>query len=153
MRCRALVCAAIVGAALLAVPAAANAADPDGAPKKGTVKFESLMGVPPDGYSLVCTPGLGNCTTSGVIDLTTKTEVPVTYAKNLGATYGIAPLPYSQASGNVKMSFTCEGAADPFVSQLTPTSTIPGELEIASIKAVPGTNTLAVALNSAGDSG
>lgn len=153
MRSRALVYAAIVGAALLAIPSAASAAEPDGAPKEATVKFESLMGVPPDGYSLVCVPGLQGCTTSGVIDLTTKTEVPVTYSKNLGATYGIAPLPYAQTTGNVMMSFTCEGAADPFVSQLNPTSTTAGELEIASVKAVPGSNTLAVALNPAGDSG
>src|SRR3954454_9144209 len=102
--CRsALVCAAI-GVALFALPSAATAADPDGAPKEGTVKFESLMGVPPDGYSLVCPPSISSCTTSGVIDLTAKTEVPIAYSKNIGATYGIAPLPYSQATGKVTMT-------------------------------------------------
>jgi hypothetical protein len=145
--------------AILALGVAAASAAPapttpsDGAPKTGTVKFESLMGVPADGYSLVCTPGLTGCTTSGTIDLTTKAEVPVSWSKNLGATYGLAPLAYSQAEGSATMSFTCEGNPSPFVSKLAVSGTTAGELEIASVKAVPGTNLLAVALNHGGDTG
>lgn len=153
MRKMAALTTTAVAVALLAIPSAAVAADPDGAPKEATVKFESLMGVPADGYSLVCPAGLSGCTTSGAIDLTTKTEVPVRYSKNLGATYGLAPLPYAQTSGSASMSFTCEGKPDPFVSKLSPSGTTAGELEVASVKAVPGTNTLAIALNTGGDTG
>jgi FecR-like protein len=153
MQRRAMACAALVGAVLLVIPATAPATEGDGAPKKATVKFESLMGVPADGYSLVCPPGLPSCTTTGTIDLETKAEVPVTWSKNLGATYGIAPLAYSKAEGSASMTFTCEGMPDPFVSKLSPSGTTAGELEIASVKALPGTNMLAVALNHGGDTG
>lgn len=153
MRYRAMVCVAALGVALLAIPAGAPAAEGDGAPKQATVKFESLMGIPPYGYSLVCPPGIPSCASSGAIDLETKAEVPVTYQKNLGATYGLAPLEYSKAEGSASMSFTCEGKPDPYVSKLSPSGTTAGELEIASVKAVPGTNLLAVALNHGGDSG
>ena len=88
MRNRAMVCMAALGAALLAIPAGASATEPDGAPKKATVKFESLLGIPADGYSLVCPPGIPSCTTSGTIDLGTEAEVPVAYSKNVAATYG-----------------------------------------------------------------
>lgn len=143
----------MVGAALLlAIPAAASAAELDGAPKKATVKFESLMGVPPDGYSLVCVPGLVGCKTEGTIDLTTKAEVPVTYSNTLGATYGVGPLAYSQTDGSASMSFSCEDGSS-FVSKLAVGGTTAGELEIAGVKAVPGTNLLAVALNHGGDTG
>jgi hypothetical protein len=148
-----MLCVAAVGAMLLALPAVASAKDADGAPKEATVKFESLMGVPADGYSLVCPPGIPSCTTTGTIDLATKAEVPVTYSKNIGATYGLAPLAYTQADGSASMTFSCEGMPDPFVSKLSPRGTTAGELEIASVKAVPGTNTLAVALNHGGDTG
>lgn len=145
--------AAAVGAALLAIPSAAMAAGLDGAPREATVRFASLMGVPPDGYALVCPPGVAGCATSGTLDLATKAEVPVRYARNLGATYGLAPLPYSQASGSASMGFACEGKPDPYRSLLAVTGTTAGELEIASVKAVPGTNLLAVALNHGGDTG
>lgn len=153
MRYRAMVCVVALGAALLAIPAAASAKEADGAPNKATVKFESLMGVPADGYSLVCPPGIASCTASGTIDLGTEAEVPVAFSKNLGATYGLAPLAYTKTEGAASMSFTCEGKPDPFVSQLSVGGTTAGELEIASVKAVPGTNTLAVALNHGGDTG
>jgi FecR protein len=153
MRNMTRLCAATIAAALLAIPSSAIAGEPDGAPKEATVKFESLMGIPPDGYSLVCPPGIPSCKTSGNVDLTTATEVPVRYAKNIGATYGLAPLPYSQTSGTASMGFTCEGQPDPFLSQLSVSGTTAGELEIASVRAVPGTNLLAVALNHGGDSG
>lgn len=153
MRCRAMVCVAALGAALLAVPVGASAAEPDGAPRKGTVKFESLLGIPADGYALVCPPGIPSCTTAGTIDLGTQAQVPVAYSRNIAATYGLAPLAYTKAEGTAAMTFTCEGMPDPFVSRLSVSGTTAGELEIASIKAVPGTNTLAVALNHGGDSG
>jgi hypothetical protein len=148
-----MLCAAAIGAALLALPSAASAAELDGAPKKATVKFESLMGVPADGYSLVCPPGISSCTTTGTIDLETAAEIEVAHAKNLDATYGIAPLSYTKTEGSASMSFTCEGRPDPFVSKLSVSGTTEGELEIASVKRVPGTNTLAVALNHGGDTG
>jgi hypothetical protein len=148
-----MMCVAALGAALLAIPAGATAKEGDGAPLKATVKFESLMGVPADGYSLVCPPGIPSCKTEGAIDLETKAEVPVTYEKNVSATYGIAPLEYAKAEGSATMSFSCEEKPDPYVSRLSPSGTTAGELEIASVKAVPGTNQLAVTLNHGGDSG
>jgi hypothetical protein len=153
MQSRARLCAVAVGVALLAMPAVAPAKEPDGAPKRATVKFESLMGIPPDGYSLVCPPGIASCTTSGAIDLATEAEVPVTFSKNLGATYGTSPLECSKTEGTASMTFTCEGVPEPFVSQLSVSGTTAGELEIASVKALPGTNLLAVALNHGGDTG
>lgn len=153
MRNRAMVCVAALGAALLAIPAGASATELDGAPRKATVTFESLLGIPADGYSLVCPPGIPSCTISGTIDLGTEAEVPVAYSKNIAATYGLAPLAYTKAEGTAAMTFTCEGKPDPFVSQLSVSGTTAGELEIASVKAVPGTNTLAVALNHGGDTG
>jgi hypothetical protein len=144
---------AALGAALLAIPAGASATEPDGAPKNATVKFESLLGVPADGYSLVCPPGIPSCTTSGTIDLETKAEVPVAFSKNIGATYGVGPLAYSKSEGSASMTFSCEGKPDPYVSKLSPAGTTAGELEIASVKAVHGQNTLAVALNPGGDTG
>jgi hypothetical protein len=148
-----MLCVAALAAATFAIPTAAPAKEPDGAPTKATVKFKSLMGVPADGYSLVCPPGIPSCTTSGTIDLETEAEVPVAYSKNIDATYGLAPLSYSKAEGSASMSFTCEGKPDPFVSKLSVSGTTAGELEIASVKAVHGTNLLAVALNHGGDTG
>ena len=145
--------AAVVGALLVAIPSTASAKEADGAPLQATVKFESLLGVPADGYSLVCPPGLPSCKVDGTIDLATKAEVPVTYSKNIGATYGLAPLGYTQATGSASMGFTCEGMPDPFLSRLSVAGTTAGELEIASVKSLPGTNLLAVALNHGGDTG
>jgi hypothetical protein len=144
---------ALLAAALLAIPSAAAAEDLDGAPREATVRFASLMGIPPAGYSLVCPPGVVGCTTSGAIDLATEAEVPVRYAHTIGATYGLAPLTYAQASGSASMRFGCAGRPDPYLSQLQVHGTSAGELEIASVKAMPGANTLAVALNHGGDTG
>jgi hypothetical protein len=148
-----MLCLAALAAATFAIPTVASAKEPDGAPTKATVKFRSLMGIPAAGYSLVCPPGIPSCTTSGNIDLETEAEVPVTYEKNLDATYGTAPLSYSKSEGTASMSFTCEGKPDPYVSKLSVSGTAAGELEIASVKAVHGTNLLAVALNHGGDTG
>lgn len=153
MQRRSMLWPAVLAALMLAIPTVASAKEPDGAPTKATVKFRSLMGVPADGYSLVCPAGIPSCTTTGSIDLETEAEVPVRYEKNIDATYGLAPLSYSKAEGSASMSFSCEGKPDPYVSQLSVSGTTAGELEIASVKAVHGTNLLAVALNHGGDTG
>jgi uncharacterized membrane protein len=94
-----MLCLAALAAAMVVAPAVAPAMEPDGAPKKATVKFESLLGVPAAGYSLVCPPGIASCTTSGNVDLETRADVPVTYSKNIDATYGLALLSYTKTEG------------------------------------------------------
>ena len=144
-----VIAAAAIAIGMLAVPAGATAqVVPDGAPKKAEVSFRSLFGLPAPAY--VTCGNLANCTTAGNIDLTTAAEVPV--QSTAGSTRGVAPLPFASADGSVSRTYGC-GADGNFVSQVAPQSTVPGELEIAKIAAVPGTNTLSVALNTAGDSG
>jgi hypothetical protein len=144
---------ALAAGLTLALPAAASAAAPEGAPQAGTVTFTSQLGLPPEAYGLVCPPGIASCITGGTVDLTTRAEVPVRYEARLGATYGVAPLPFAQATGSVSMGFGCVGAPDPYHAQVAVDGTSAGELEIAGVRAVPGTNALAVALNHGGDTG
>lgn len=152
---RPILAAAALLAGAAALPAAAGAApapEMSGAPKQAEVRFEALLGIPPGGYSLFCT-GFPSCSTRGNIDLATKANVDVAYDPRQGATRGVAPLPFSSAEGDVGMSFTCEGAPDPWVSEIGVVGTKAGELEISEVESVPGTNTMKVALNHGGDSG
>lgn len=144
--------AAVVATAVTTATASAAELGIGGAPQKAEVRFEGLMGVPPEGYSLFCN-GLGNCSNRGVIDLTTEAEVPVAYNQHARATRGVAALHFDSAEGDVSMSFTCAGSPDPYESKIAVTGTKPGELEISRVSGVPDTNTLAVTLNPAGDSG
>jgi hypothetical protein len=152
-----IACAALAGSTLFAIalPAAAGAVtqeSPTGAPTSAQVRMTSLMGVPPEGYSLTCT-GLAACTSSGNIDLETEAEVDAVFTKRSGRTFGQGPLDYSSTEGTVQRSYTCEGEEDPFVSQVGVTGTSPGQLEVAEVKAQAGTNSLAVAINHGGVTG
>jgi FecR protein len=141
--------AAAVVVGLMAPVGASAQGDPAGAPKQAEVRFTSLMGLPAPAY--VTCGGLAACTTSGNIDLTTTSEVDTVFGR--GVTRGVAPLPFSSAQGVATRSYSCGGDGGTFVSRVEPSSTIAGELEIAGIEAVPGTNALSVALNTAGDTG
>jgi hypothetical protein len=148
----ALAAAALVAIALPAGASAATQSSPTGAPLEAQVRMTSLMGVPPEGYSLTCT-GLAACTTSGNIDLETTAEVDAVFSKRSGRTSGEGPLPFSSTEGTVQRSYVCEGEDDPFVSRIGVDGTSPGKLEVAEVKSQPGTNALAVAINHGGVSG
>jgi hypothetical protein len=153
---RALAAAAAITAAaigLTATPAAAADVSGSGAPRAATVSFESLLGVPPGGYSLFCNDVMADCSTSGAIDLTTKAKVPASYDAKAGATRGTGPLSFASTRGEVKMNFSCKGSPEPWESKVAVTGTEPGELEVAGVEGVEGSNALAVELNPAGDSG
>jgi hypothetical protein len=137
----------------LALAQASYASDePLGSPKKAEVRFKSLIGVPPEGYSLFCV-GLSACNNTGTIDLTTEAEVEVTYDRRKQTAAGSGPLDFASADGEVTMTFSCEGDPEQFRSNIEVAGTEAGELEIAGVRGEPGSNSLAVALNHGGRSG
>jgi hypothetical protein len=146
--------AAAMAFGLAAAPSALAQVPMTGSPLKAEVRFSSLLGLPPEAYSLVCVPSMENCTTSGNIDLATASNVQVLRSGAVGPTRGAAPLGYTSATGEVQRTFTCSGIEPgTFISRYVQESTQPGSLEISDVNATPGANTLDVALNHGGVSG
>ena len=155
---RARAAAALLAGALLAfvipVTAAAAAAPPlpVGAPLSAKVHLQSLMGVPPDGYSLICTSQPG-CTTSGNVDLETEATVPVEFDPRTRTVHGAAALPYSTAEGTVEMGWSCGDEPGRYRSVVSVDDTQAGELAVTDIAAPAGTNSLSVTLDPGGEGG
>ena len=145
----ATIVAASITVGLTAAPLGATAAEMDGAPRKAEVRMTSTLGLPAPAY-LPC-GSLPACVNAGNIDLTTTAAVPV--EQKTGFTQGVGPLPLSSATGAVTRSYSCGAEGGTFESQVEPASTIAGELEVAKVAGVPGTNTLGVVVNTAGDTG
>ncbi len=151
-----LFAALTLGAALLAAATAPDraAAEPVisvGGPAKAEVRMQSLMGVPPEGYSLVCTTQPG-CRTSGDIDLETRADVPVAYDRHTATTRGSGDLDYSKTEGTVRMSFPCGGQPGEYASEVTVTDDHSGELDVSRIDGPTGSNSLSVTLDADGQS-
>lgn len=147
------VAAVVTLGAALPIPALAAAAAPaPGSPFAADVRFQSLMGIPPDGYSLVCT-GQPSCTTGGNVDLETKADVDAEFDPKTRTTHGVSRLGYSKAEGTVDMSWACGSTPGRYASKIAVTGTKAGELEVVDVKPVAGTNELSVTLDPAGDSG
>ena len=137
--------------AVLAGPADA-ATGSAGGPLSADVRLRSLMGVPPEGYSLFCM-GQPSCTTGGNVDLETKADVSAEFDPDTRTTHGVGRLPFSKAEGTVDMSWACGSKPGRWESQVSVTGTKAGELEVVDVEAAPGANELAVTLDPAGDSG
>ena len=147
-------CAAAFAVTAIAAPVAGAQVTTamDGAPLNAEVRLQSTFGLPPEAYSFGCVPSLPACTNAGNIDLATTAEVPV--AKRTGVTQGVAPLSYTLANGEVSRTFSCQGnEGGTFNSRFVLEGTQAGELEVSKVAAVPGANSLVVALNHGGDSG
>lgn len=135
------------------VPAAAGAADPPlkgGAPLAGEVRLQSLVGLPPEAYSMFCTTQ-PDCRTSGNIDLETKATVPIEFDPLTLTTHGVDSLPYSKAEGSVQMSWACGSLPGRFVWNMEVTGSRPGKLAVMDVQAVPGSNALSVTLDPGGE--
>lgn len=144
---------AILLLALASAPAPASA-EPVisvGGPVKADVRMKSLMGVPPEGYSLFCTSQPG-CTTSGNIDLETQADFPVAYDPHTQTTHGSGDLSYSKAEGTVRMSWSCSDQPGQYVSEVTVADDHTGELGVTRIDGDPGANSISVTLDADGES-
>lgn len=142
--------------AVAAAPAPAGTADGPpqvgGRPGSADVHLEALVGIPPRGYGMQCTTQ-ADCHETGTIDLATVADVEVALDPATRTTHGTGDLSYTEAEGGVGMSWACEGEPGRFASQLHPTGTTDGELEVVDVMTNPRDNSLTVLLDPAGDSG
>jgi hypothetical protein len=137
----------------LATPAVAVAQEPapTGAPLKATVELESAqLQVPPEAYGLACFT-FPDCSLSGVSELATEGEAPVSFQSGAGATIGEGPLEYTETDGTVGRTIGCSiPPGDPVRSEIELLDGVAGELGIADVRNTPGANTIAVTLDPAG---